>query len=296
MIKIATETNISDLRIFARGKVRDIYDLGDKLLMISTDRISAFDYVLPNAIPYKGIVLNKLSEFWFKKTRRIVKNHYLTTSLDEYPFNADKYREILDGRSMLVKKAKRIDIECVVRGYLAGSAWKEYKSSGKVCGIKLPSNLEFASELPEPIFTPATKAESGHDINISENEMKKIIGHDLGDELKEISIRLYEFASNYARRRGIIIADTKFEFGLIDDELILIDELLTPDSSRFWPLNSYKVGKEPESMDKQFVRDYLEKIGWDKKPPVPELPPDIVEKTSLRYREIYRILTGENLK
>ena len=281
---------------FGKGKVRDTYDLGDKLLMVTTDRLSAFDVVLPNGIPYKGQVLTQLSTFWFRETEQIIPNHLITTSLNEYPPELRAHRNQLAGRSMLIKKAHRINFECVVRGYLAGSAWKEYQQTGMVCGIKLPRGLREADQLPEPIFTPATKAEEGHDLNISLEEMKNRIGEDLGQALADTSLAIFTYAAKLALDKGIIIADTKMEFGLLNHQLILIDELLTPDSSRFWAVGDYAPGQSPPSFDKQFVRDYLERIGWNKQPPAPELPPDVIEGTSQRYREALQWLTGEDVK
>jgi len=293
-VDVVLKTEIPELELFSRGKVRDIYKLNGNLLIVSTDRISAFDYVLPNGIPYKGIVLNKLSEYWFKFTEDIVENHMITTDIDEFPDELKKY-SILMHRSMIVKRAKRIDIECIVRGYLVGSAWREYEKDGSVCGIKLPKGLVEAEKLPEPIFTPSIKSERGHDINITEEKAKSIAGDEILEEIKEKSIKIYEKASRHAESRGIIIADTKFEFGIYDNELILIDEILTPDSSRFWPREAYTPGRAQESLDKQFVRDYLEEINWNKKPPAPKLPESIVEETSRRYIEIYERLTGSKI-
>lgn len=282
-------------RLFGKGKVRDTYDLDDKLLMVTTDRLSAFDVVLPNGIPSKGQVLTQLSAFWFRETEQIVPNHLISTNLNEYPPELRAHRNQLAGRSMLIKKAHRINFECVVRGYLAGSAWKEYRQTGMVCGIKLPKGLREADQLPEPIFTPATKAEEGHDLNISLEEMKNHLGEDLGQALAETSLAIFTYAAKFALDKGIIIADTKMEFGLLNHQLILIDELLTPDSSRFWAVGDYAPGQSPPSFDKQFVRDYLERIGWNKQPPAPELPPDVVEGTSQRYREALQWLTGDDV-
>jgi len=293
-VDVVLKTEIPEFELFSRGKVRDIYKLNGNLLIVSTDRISAFDYVLPNGIPYKGIVLNKLSEYWFKFTEDIVENHMITTDIDEFPDELKKY-SILMHRSMIVKRAKRIDIECIVRGYLVGSAWREYEKDGSVCGIKLPKGLVEAEKLPEPIFTPSIKSERGHDINITEEKAKSIAGDEILEEIKEKSIKIYEKASRHAESKGIIIADTKFEFGIYDNELILIDEILTPDSSRFWPREAYTPGRAQESLDKQFVRDYLEEINWNKKPPAPKLPESIVEETSRRYIEIYERLTGSKI-
>lgn len=290
------ETNLEGLRLLFRGKVRDVYDLGDTLFIVSTDRISAFDSVLPTGVPYKGKVLNMLSAYWFKKMRNIVDNHMITVDFKKFPSEVRKHpQELLNKRSMLVKKANRIDVECVVRGYLSGSGWEEYKKSGSVCGIKLPDGLLESEKLPEPIFTPAIKASLGHDVNVSEDKVSELIGRELTGCLKENSIRIYEKAAKNAERKGIIIADTKFEFGLIDGELILIDELLTPDSSRFWSIAEYKPGMPQKSFDKQFVRDYLKNIGWNMEPPAPPLPADIIEKTTQKYLEAYRRLTGRKL-
>lgn len=283
------------LKSFMRGKVRDIYDLGNDLLMIATDRISAFDSVLPNGIPYKGKVLTGLSVFWFNFTKDIIENHLITANVDEFPDEIREYSRILEGRSMIVKKAERIDIECVVRGYISGSAWKEYMKRGSVCEISLPKGLKESQKLPEPIFTPAIKAETGHDINISEERMVDLIGNELTKGLKKISLQIYEKAFDKAINEGIIIADSKFEFGISDGKPILIDELLTPDSSRFWSLEDYSPGRTQKSFDKQFVRDYLEKIKWDKEPPAPMLPEEIVKRTSQRYLEAYRRITGGDI-
>ena len=279
-----------------RGKVRDLYDLGDQLLIISTDRISAFDVVLPNGIPYKGQILTGLSEFWFDYTKPIVDNHIITTDVSQYPDVLQADTEALKGRSMLVRKANRIDIECVVRGYIAGSAWSEYKANGTVCGEKLPAGLTESERLPEPIFTPATKAEQGeHDENISIAEMEERIGKELSKKIIQTSFALFEAASEYAEKSGIILCDTKFEFGQIDGQLILIDEVFTPDSSRFWPKDEYKPGSSPPSFDKQYVRDYLSDIGWNKEPPAPELPAEVIRQTSEKYLEAYRLIVGREL-
>jgi len=293
MDKVLLTTNLEDVKLFKRGKVRDIYELDDKLLIVATDRISAFDVVLPNGIPKKGKILNKLSEFWFNFTKSIIKNHFITTEL---PATLERYKEVLLDRAMLVKKAKPIEVECVVRGYLSGSAWKEYREGRTVCGIRLPKGLRESEKLSEPIFTPTTKALTGHDISITEKEMQNMIGRELTQKLKTISIEIYNTASDYALKRGIIIADTKFEFGISEDELILIDEILTPDSSRFWPTDEYEVGRSQRSFDKQFVRDYLEEIGWNKIPPAPELPKEVIEKTTEKYLEVYDRLVGEKTR
>ncbi|HEB37679.1 MAG TPA: phosphoribosylaminoimidazolesuccinocarboxamide synthase, partial [Thermoplasmatales archaeon] len=264
--EVVVETNLS-VGERRKGKVRDIYDLGDKLLIVATDRISAFDYVLPNPIPNKGKYLTQLSMFWFKKMEPIVRNHVITDSVDDFPDNLQPHREMLMHRSMLVRKAKVFPIECIVRGYLSGSGWRSYQKSREICGIKLPPGLRESEQLEEPIFTPSTKATTGHDENITFEKMQDIIGKENAEQLKEISLEIYEKARDYAKSRGIIIADTKFEFGRIDDEIILVDELLTPDSSRFWPLDNYEVGKPQPSFDKQYVRDYLTSTGWDKNSP-----------------------------
>jgi phosphoribosylaminoimidazole-succinocarboxamide synthase len=263
--------------------------------MVATARISAFDAIMPNGIPDKGRVLTLLSAFWFGRTREIIPNHLISVEMADLPESLGAAAEALAGRFMLVRKAKRVDFECVVRGYLAGSGWVDYQRTGAVCGVKLPMGLRQADELPEPIFTPATKAETGHDINISLDEMKNSVGEDLGQAIADVSIAIYRAAAAYALDRGIIIADTKMEFGLLDDQLILIDELLTPDSSRFWAVGEYAPGGSPPSFDKQYVRDWLERSGWDKQPPAPALPDDVVVETTSRYREAYEWLTGETL-
>lgn len=273
--------------------MRDIYDLGDQLLIVSTDRISAFDWVLPNGIPDKGRMLTQVSVFWFRKLSHVVNNHLLSSSVDQFPEALRQYRETLEGRSMLVKKAKVVPIECVVRGYLAGSGWKEYQKSGSVCGIALSKGLQQCSSLPQPIFTPATKAEIGHDLNISEAEMAERIGSELTRKLQDISLRIYTEAASYALARGIIIADTKFEFGLDEDGTVVwIDEALTPDSSRFWPKEQYQPGRDQPSFDKQGVRNYLETTGWDKQSRPPSLPDEIVTETSRKYLEVSKLLVG----
>jgi len=288
-------TEMSGVALKARGKVRDIYDLGDALAFVATDRLSAFDHILPNPIPDKGKVLCQLSEFWFRRFASIVPNHVITTNADEFPEALQAHAAQLAGRTTLVRKLKMVPVECVARGYLAGSGWKEYRQSGTVCGIELPPGLEESSRLPEPIFTPATKAQDGHDINISFAEAERLIGSDLAERLRELTLELYASGSEYARTRGIIIADTKFEFGLDGDKVVLADEALTPDSSRFWPADKYAPGRGQPSFDKQFVRDYLESIGWNKEPPVPELPDEIVAGTRERYLEAFQILTGRPL-
>ena len=292
---ILLETNFVDIGKVRRGKVRDIYDLEDQLLIITTDRLSAFDVVLPTGIKDKGRVLTMLSFFWFRQMEDVIPNHIIQIDTAKYPKLLKPYREALKGRSMLVKKAKVLPVECVVRGYLAGSGWSEYKQSRTVCGISLPDGLLESSKLEAPIFTPSTKAEEGHDVNISFEETIKIIGDDYANRLRYTSIAIYEKASAIAEKKGIIVADTKFEFGLIDGDVILIDEVLTPDSSRFWSKKDYKPGRPQDSYDKQIVRDYLESLDWGKTYPGPELPPEVAERTSERYKEIYRILTGEEL-
>lgn len=282
------------LPLYRRGKVRDTYDLGDRLLMVSTDRISAFDVVLPTGIPDKGLVLTQLSAFWFEKTADVVPNHFLAL-VDSTDVDGLEVPPDLVGRAMLVRKAQRIDVECIVRGYLAGSAWEEYRRQGTVNGERMPAGLEESQELPEPLFTPTTKAEEGHDEPITWEQMVELVGLRAATAMRVRSLALYRFARDYARERGIIIADTKFEFGWLDDEIILIDEVLTPDSSRFWPADEYRPGRSQPSFDKQFVRDYLTSVGWNRQPPAPELPSDIVERTAEKYREAYRRLTGREL-
>jgi phosphoribosylaminoimidazole-succinocarboxamide synthase len=293
--EVLLTTEFKDLKLFKRGKVRDVYDLGDKLLIISTDRISCFDVVLPNAIPYKGRVLTGLSCFWFDFIKDITSHHFISSDINKYPRELKKYKTTLAGRSMLVLKTKSLPVECVVRGYLSGSGWKEYKEKQAVCGIKLPPGILESDKLPEILFTPSTKAEVGHDINVTHKYIEDLVGIDIAEKLRNTSIAIYKKASDYALSRGIIIADTKFEFGLHNDEIILIDEVLTPDSSRFWPLDQYKPGQPQPSFDKQFVRDYLEGLDWDKRPPAPNLPKDIIEKTSQKYLEAYKRLTGKSL-
>jgi len=289
------ETELPGVPLKARGKVRDIYDLEDRLLLVATDRLSAFDYVLPNPIPDKGKVLNQISAFWFERFAGLISNHTITTDVAEFPAPLNEHGDQLAGRSALVRKLDMLPVECVARGYLAGSGWKEYRERGTVCGIELPGGLEESSKLPEPIFTPATKAETGHDENIPFSEVERMIGPELAALARDKTLELYLAGADYAAGRGIIIADTKFEFGLDGDRLVLADEALTPDSSRFWPADRYAPGRGQPSFDKQFVRDHLESVGWNKQPPVPELPDEIVEGTRDRYREIYRILTGAEL-
>jgi phosphoribosylaminoimidazole-succinocarboxamide synthase len=290
---VIRETNFAGVAPSARGKVRDIYDLGDRLLIVATDRLSAFDVVMPTAIPDKGRVLTQLSLFWFNLLMDVVPNHVLTAT--EFPTPFDRYEDDLAGRAMVVRKTQPLPIECVARGYLSGSGWKEYKASGTVCGIPLPAGLLESDRLPEPIFTPATKAASGHDENISFERAAEIIGKEFAERVRSITLDLYQQAAAYAAPRGILVADTKFEFGLLDGDLLWIDEALTPDSSRFWPAAGYKPGGPQPSFDKQFVRDYLEQIRWPKTPPGPELPPEVVAATRAKYREAYRILVGRDL-
>jgi phosphoribosylaminoimidazole-succinocarboxamide synthase len=292
---ILLQTDFPELTLHARGKVRDLYSLNGHLLFVATDRISAFDYVLATGIPEKGRVLTQLSLFWFDFLKPVVNNHLVTARVDDYPAPLKKYADDLRGRSMLVTKAQMIDIECVARGYLSGSGWKEYQQNGSVCGIRLPAGLKESDKLPEPIFTPATKAISGHDENISFEEMAKRTGKELAEKLRDLTLTIYQKAADYAAGRGIIIADTKFEFGNTEKGLTLADEVLTPDSSRFWPADKYQPGRAQESYDKQFVRDYLEAIKWNKQPPAPALPPDVAQKTSEKYIQAYRVLAGREL-
>jgi len=293
---VLLNTDFKDLKLYKRGKVRDVYDLGDKLLIISTDRISCFDVVLPCAIPYKGKVLNRLSCFWFDFIQDIIPNHLIATDINQYPSQLKKYKDQLLDRSMLVLKTKPLPVECVVRGYLSGSGWKEYKERQSVCGIKLPAGLRESEKLTEALFTPATKEEIGHDVNVTQKYIEKEIGKDIATKLKEVSLSLYKKASAYAEGKGIIIADTKFEFGTYKNKIILIDEVLTPDSSRFWPYEQYQPGKPQFSFDKQFVRDYLETLNWNKIPPAPQLPQEIIKKTSQKYIEAYRRLIGKDFQ
>ena len=291
--KVIRETNFAGISPLARGKVRDIYDLGDKLLIVATDRLSAFDVVMPTPIPDKGRVLTQLSLFWFDKLRDIIPNHVLSAT--DFPAPFDQYNDALAGRSMIVRKTQPLPIECVARGYLSGSGWKEYQTSGKVCGVQIPAGLKESDKLPEPIFTPATKAASGHDENIPFERAAEIIGEPLAEKIRSVTLEIYRRAAAYAEPRGILLADTKFEFGLLNGELLWIDEALTPDSSRFWPAAQYKPGGPQPSFDKQYVRDYLEQLRWPKTPPGPELPPEVVAGTRAKYREAYRILVGREL-
>jgi phosphoribosylaminoimidazole-succinocarboxamide synthase len=293
--KAVYQTELEGVPLVSRGKVRDIYDLGEHLLIVATDRLSAFDYILPNPIPDKGKVLNQIAEFWFLRSERICLHHVIETDVLNFPEVLKPYADQLRGRATLAQKLEMLPVECVARGYLAGSGWKEYQQQGTVCGIQLPSGLKESGKLPEPIFTPATKAEEGHDENIPFEEVERMIGKDRAAEIRDMTMKLYLAGSEYAASRGILIADTKFEFGYDGDQLIIADEMLTPDSSRFWPADKYEPGKKQLSFDKQFVRDYLESIGWDKQPPVPELPEEIVQGARDRYLEIFRILTGRDI-
>jgi phosphoribosylaminoimidazole-succinocarboxamide synthase len=292
---VILETNLEGVERHGRGKVRDVYRVGDRLLIIATDRISAFDYILATGIPDKGRVLTQLSIFWFDFLKDLTPNHFLTARVEDYPEPLQQFRDQLEGRAMLVKRANMIEIECVARGYISGSGWKEYQQSGTVCGIQLPAGLRESDRLPEPIFTPATKAQNGHDENISFEQAAALIGEDLAKRVRDLTLAIYSRAARYAETRGIIIADTKFEFGFVGDELVLGDEVLTPDSSRFWPLDTYSPGGPQFSFDKQFVRDYLESIHWNKQPPAPALPVEVAEKTSEKYRQAYSVITGHEL-
>jgi phosphoribosylaminoimidazole-succinocarboxamide synthase len=299
------QTTLADRRPDRQGKVRDIYDFGDRLLIVATDRISAFDYVLASGIPDKGKVLTQISLFWFERLASIVANHLLSTTASSYPGEARRAADLLQGRSMLVRRTEPLPIECVARGYLSGSGWKDYAATGELCGIRLPAGLRESDRLPEPIFTPATKAQSGHDINITEKDAAELVGKRVLDRVRDLTLRLYAEGSTHAESRGIIVADTKFEFGLlpveegdgrpVEDRIILIDEALTPDSSRFWPRDTYSPGGAQKSFDKQFVRDYLERIRWNKQPPVPSLPDEVVAKTREKYIEVFRLLAGREL-
>jgi phosphoribosylaminoimidazole-succinocarboxamide synthase len=290
-----TDLNLGELTKHSSGKVREIFDLGDQLLFVATDRISAFDVILPQGVPDKGKVLTQMSLFWFDLMADLVNNHLLTADTRAFPAELLPYSDELEGRSMMVKKAEVFPVECVVRGYIVGSGWKDYQSTGAVCGIELPNNLKLCDQLEEPIFTPATKESSGHDINISFERMKEIVGEHWATVMRDTSIAIYDRAWNYAADRGIIIADTKFEFGLVDGQFTLVDEVLTPDSSRFWPADRYQPDRNQPSYDKQFVRDWLEETGWDKKPPAPDLPVEVISKTREKYLEAYRSLTGKEL-
>ena len=289
------KTDFPGLKIFKRGKVRDVYDLGDTLLMVATDRISAFDVVIPDPIPDKGKILTQISLFWFDLMKPLLKNHIISSKTDDYPEDCKKYADILEGRSMLVKKTNPLPVECVVRGYISGSGWKSYQESGRICGIKLPEGLKESEKLAETIFTPSTKEEVGtHDVNIDFDETVNLIGKDIAEKVKSLSYEIYKKGAEIAKEKGIIIADTKFEFGLIQDEIILIDEVLTPDSSRFWPKETYRPGGSQESFDKQYLRDYLLSINWDQKPPAPPLPEEVIKNTRNKYIEALNKLTGRN--
>jgi phosphoribosylaminoimidazole-succinocarboxamide synthase len=289
-------TNFSNLKFLKRGKVRDMYDLGEHFLIVATDRLSAFDVVMPQPIPFKGKVLNQISNFWFEQVKEIIPNHLVATKFEDFPAECQQYADELRGRSIVVKKAKPLPVECIVRGYLAGSGWNEYKKTKTVCGIALPDGLMESSKLPEPIFTPSTKADVGHDENINFEQAASMIGQETAEKVRDVSIAVYKRASEIAEQRGIILADTKMEFGFFDDNLIIIDELLTPDSSRFWSVNNYHPGKSQDSYDKQFVRDYLLSINFNKQPPGPTMPDDIIQKTSDLYREALKLLTGKDVE
>ena len=294
--EVILQTNFPKLKLYARGKVRDIYEVGNYLLLVSTDRISAFDVIMNQGIPFKGIVLTKISEFWFNFAKDIIPNHFITTDVNKYPAECKEYSEVLKNRSMLIKKAKVVPIECIVRGYITGSGWKDYKRTGEISGIKLAEGLQESEKFPEPLFTPSTKAEIGeHDENISAEQAMQIVDQETFDAVKNATINIYKKASEYALTKGIIVADTKFEFGKVNGEIILVDEVLTPDSSRFWPLDKYEKGRGQESFDKQFVRDYLISIKFNMQPPPPPLPDDIIRKTSEKYLDIYKKITGESL-
>ena len=294
---VLKESDFEGINLVKRGKVRDIYEIGDQLLIVASDRMSAFDVVMADPIPDKGKILTSISLFWFKELEHMMENHLISSDPAEYPENCKKHTEELKGRSMLVKKAKPLPVECIVRGYLSGSGWKDYLSNGSVCGISLPEGLKESQKLPEPIFTPSTKAEDGmHDENITFEEAVKLMGEETSENVQQLSLRIYEFGRALAAEKGIIVADTKFEFGIKDDRLILIDEVLTPDSSRFWPMDSYSPGGPQKSFDKQFLRDYLLEIKWSKQPPPPKLPPEIIEKTRAKYLEALERLTGHGLE
>jgi phosphoribosylaminoimidazole-succinocarboxamide synthase len=294
-IPVILETDLAGIERHGRGKVRDVYSIDGRLLIVATDRISAFDYILRTGIPKKGAVLTQLSIFWFDFLRDLTPTHFLTANVDEYPKALHPFREQLEGRSMLVKRADMVEIECVARGYLSGSGWKEYREHGTVCGIHLPAGLKESDKLPEPIFTPSTKAQTGHDENVSFEKVASLVGGDLAARLRDLTLSIYSRAARYAETKGVIIADTKFEFGFVDGELVLGDEVLTPDSSRFWPAETYRPGGPQFSYDKQFVRDYLESIHWNKQPPAPALPDEVAAKTGEKYLQAYRVLTGRQL-
>ena len=293
MSEVLLDIDLPGINVFKKGKVRNVFDLGDSLLLVASDRISAFDRVMPNGIPDKGAILTQISVFWFNFTRNIVKNHIIETEVEKFPARLKPFKDKLAKRSVIGKKAELIPVECVVRGYLSGSGWKEYQKSQSICGIKLPAGLKESSKLPEPIFTPTTKAEQEHDLNITEKEVIDKVGKETASFIKEKTIAIYKACADYADKKGIIIADTKFEFGFVGSDIILIDEILTPDSSRFWPKDLYKVGQSQPSYDKQFLRDWLESIGWNKEPPAPKLPEEVVQKTREKYMEAFRKLTGK---
>ncbi|MDD5594165.1 MAG: phosphoribosylaminoimidazolesuccinocarboxamide synthase [Candidatus Margulisbacteria bacterium] len=293
MEQVLLDIELPGIKLFKKGKVRNVFDLGDSLLLVASDRISAFDSVMPNGIPDKGAILTQISLFWFDFTKNIIKNHIIESDADKFPAELRPFKSKLNKRSVIGRKAELIPVECVVRGYLSGSGWKEYQSSQSICGIKLPAGLQESAKLPEPIFTPTTKAEQGHDLNITFDEVVDLVGQETAQTLKEKTIKLYQSCTDHADKKGIIIADTKFEFGFYNGEIIIIDEMLTPDSSRFWPKDKYEIGRSQPSYDKQFVRDYLESIKWNKEPPAPELPEEVVKKTREKYLEAYTKLTGK---
>lgn len=292
---LVSETNFENCKLFKKGKVRDVYEAGDKLVLVASDRVSAYDVVIPTPIPNKGLVLTEISKFWFELIKDIIPNHLVSNDIADLPEEFKAHEAELEGRFMYTKKCEVVPFECIVRGYLVGSGWKEYQKSGTVCGIKLPEGLQEASKLEAPIFTPSTKVDDGHDENVSYEYMENDLGPELSEKLKQVSLDVYCKARDYAETKGVIIADTKFEFGIVDGELILIDEVLTPDSSRFWPMDTYKVGCSPESFDKQFIRDYLSTLSWDKTPPAPELPEEVVAKTCEKYAAILKIITGKEI-
>ena len=291
-MSVVTDTNLP-FKVFKKGKVRDVYEFDDNLLLVVTDRISAFDYVLPDPIPYKGVCLTQISRFWFDFFKDTVPSHVVSADVADFPDELKEYENVLSGRSMLVRRAEVFPIECIVRGYISGSAWKSYQEDGTVCGIRLPSGLKESDKFDEPLFTPSTKADTGHDINISFEKMKDIIGEEDAVKIKELSLKMYNDGTDYARKKGIIIADTKFEFGKIGDQIIVVDEALTPDSSRFWPANLYEPGKSQPSFDKQYVRDYLTSTGWDKNSSPPHLPKNVIKETQRKYQEAYERITGK---
>jgi phosphoribosylaminoimidazole-succinocarboxamide synthase len=294
-MNVVTKLDLAGLPFLRRGKVRDIFDFGDRLLIVASDRISAFDYIMPNGIPDKGKILTQISNFWFDKTKNIVRNHVVATEVKDFPKECQPHASVLDKRSMLVVRTEPVPVECIVRGYISGSGWKDYTRTGAISGIQLPAGLKESQRLDEPIFTPSTKSDSGHDENISFFKMNDMVGEELAQRARELSIKIYDWARSYAEEREIIIADTKFEFGLRNGDLYLIDEILTPDSSRFWPMDQYEPGRSQVSFDKQYLRDWLESIGWNKQPPVPELPPQVVQNTRKKYLQALRLLTGKTL-